>query len=279
MTDLANKADEAELDLELRLLLEAIYVKYSYDFRGYSLTAMHRGMEQVMAALGCSTLSQVQDRIFRDRRAFSDVLRLLTIPFSDMFRDPQYFRSLREMVVPHLRTYPSIKVWIAGCSTGEELYSMAILLAEEGLLDRSFLYATDINPEALRTAERGVYALERVQDFSTNYQLAGGRRSLSDYYTAAYGGVTFDRSLRARAVFSDHSLATDNVFAEVHLISCRNVLIYFDHALQQRAVGLFRDSLVHAGFLGIGMNETLRFCKGAGAFADFVPEHRIYRRR
>lgn len=279
MTDLPKQGNEAELDLELRLLLEAIYVKYSYDFRGYSVAAMRRGMEQVMAGLGCSTLSQVQDRIFRDRRVFSEVLRLLTIPFSDMFRDPQYFRSIREVVAPHLRTYPSIKVWIAGCSTGEELYSMAILLAEEGLLDRSFLYATDINPEALRTAERGVYALDQVPAFSANYQQAGGRRSLSDYYTAAYGRVTFDRSLRARAVFSDHSLATDNVFAEIHLISCRNVLIYFDHELQERAVGLFRDSLVHAGFLGIGMNETLRFCEGASAFTDLVPEHRIYRKR
>lgn len=279
MTAVPNKMDDADRDLELRLLLEAIYVKYSYDFRGYSTASMHRGMEQVMAGLGCSTLSQVQDRIFRDRRAFSTALRRLTVPFSDMFRDPEYFRSIREKVAPHLRTYPSIKVWIAGCSTGEELYSMAILLAEEGLLDRSFLYATDINPEALRVAERGVYSLDRVPAFTASYQRAGGRRSLSDYYTAAYGGVAFDRSLRARAVFSDHSLATDNVFTEAHLVSCRNVLIYFAPALQGRAVGLFRDSLVHGGFLGIGMRETLRFCKDASAFTDFVPEHRIYRRR
>lgn len=279
MTDEPDTADDADFDLELRLLLEAIYEKYRHDFRGYSLASMRRRMRQAAAALGCSTLSQVQDRILRDRRAFSEVLRLLTVPFSEMFRDPHYFLSIREKVVPLLSTYPSIKVWIAGCSTGEELYSMAILLAEEGLLERTFLYATDVNPEALRAAERGVYPLDRAQAFSASYQRAGGRRSLSDYYAAAYGGVAFVRSLRARAVFADHSLATDDVFAEVHLISCRNVLLYFDRALQERAIGLFRDSLVPGGVLGIGRSETIRSHSNAGAFIDLAPEHRIYRRR
>lgn len=278
MTDDPEAADGADFDLELRLLLEAVYEKYRHDFRGYSVASMRRRARQAAAALGCSTLSQVQDRILRDRRAFSVVLRLLTVPFSEMFRDPHYFLSIREKVIPALSTYPAIKVWIAGCSTGEELYSMAILLAEEGLLERTFLYATDVNPEALRAAERGVYALDRVQAFSANYQRAGGRWSLSDHYAAAYGGVAFDRSLRARAVFADHSLATDDIFAEVHLISCRNVLIYFDRALQERAIGLFRGSLVPGGFLGLGRGETIRSCTSAGAFLDFAPEHRIYRR-
>lgn len=278
-SDRADSAADADFDLELRLLLEAIHGKYCYDFRGYSLTSMRRRMKQAMAELGCRTLSQVQDRILRDRRAFSAVLQLLTVPFSEMFRDPPYFLAIRESVVPHLRTYPSIKVWIAGCSTGEELYSMAILLAEEGLLDRSLIYATDVNPEALRVAERGVYAAERMQAFGASYRRSGGRRSLSDYCAAAYGGVAFDRSLRARVVFADHSLATDSVFAEVHLVSCRNVLIYFDRELQSRSVGLFRSSLVHMGFLGLGMRETLRFSDHADAFLDFAPEHRIYRKR
>ncbi|MGK4005245.1 CheR family methyltransferase [Sorangium sp. So ce1036] len=282
MPDVAVSTDsveDADFDLELRLLLEAIHAKYCYDFRGYSFASMRRRMRQALTALGCDTLSQVQDRVLRDRRVFSEVLQLLTVPFSEMFRDPPYFLSIREQVAPHLRTYPSIKVWIAGCSTGEEVYSMAILLAEEGLLDRSLIYATDVNPEALVSAERGVYAFEQVRSFSANYQRSGGRRSLSDYYAAAYGGVAFDRSLRSRVVFADHSLATDSVFAEVHLVSCRNVLIYFNRALQSRAVGLFRDSLVHMGFLGLGMRETLRFSEHAGAFLDFMPEHRVYRRR
>ncbi|WP_437563121.1 CheR family methyltransferase [Sorangium sp. So ce542] len=278
MTEGLESGDEADVDAEIRLLVETIHRKYRHDFRGYSLASMRRRVKRAAAELGCGTLSQVRHRVLCDRRAFSTVLQSLTVPFSEMFRDPAYFLSIRERVAPRLAALPAIKIWIPGCSTGEELYSMAILLAEEGLLERTVLYATDVNPEALRAAERGVYALDRVQAFSASYHRAGGRRSLSDYYAAAYGGMMFDRSLRARAVFADHSLATDGVFAEVHLVSCRNVLIYFDRALKDRAVGLFRDSLAPQGFLGIGMRETLHFCESAGAFDDFVPEHRIYRR-
>ena len=164
-----------------------------------------------------------------------------------MFRDPSYFRAIREKVVPHLRTYPSLKVWVAGCSSGEELYSFVILFREEGLEHRTLFYATDINPDALRKAEAGIYDLDRIQLFTENHRKSGGKSSLSDYYTAAYGRASFDKSLRKRVVFSDHSLVTDAVFAEMHLISCRNVLIYFDRALQDRAFGLFKDSLARKG--------------------------------
>lgn len=207
------------------------------------------------------------------------LLRYLTVQVSEMFRDPDYFRAIREKVVPHLRTYPSLKVWIAGCSEGEELHSFVILFREEGLEDRTIFYATDINQEALHAAEKGVYALDRVQHFTENHRKSGGKSSLSDYYQAAYGRVSFDRTLRRNVVFSDHSLVTDAVFGEMNLISCRNVMIYFDKALQDRAIGLFKDSLPRKGFLGIGAKESLRFSRHADAFAEFVREEKIYQRR
>jgi len=186
---------------------------------------------------------------------------------------------LRRDVLPICATYPSLKIWIAGCSTGEELYSMAITLAEEGLLDRTILYATDVNEEALRKAEAGVYALDRVAGFSESYAKAGGKGSLSDWYTAAYGGVVFDRRLRRNVVFSDHSLSTDGDFTETHLVLCRNVLIYFDRELQDRAIALFEQSLVPHGFLALGSKENLRVSSHAHAFETFDRRERIYRKR
>jgi chemotaxis protein methyltransferase CheR len=196
-----------------------------------------------------------------------------------MFRDPGYYRTMRERVLPHLRTYPSLKVWIAGCSGGEELYSFVILFREEGLEERTLFYATDINQQALNSAAAGIYALDRIKAFTENHQKSGGRSSLSDYYTANYGKAVFDKSLRNRVVFSDHSLVTDAVFAEVQLISCRNVMIYFDRSFQDRAIGLFRDSLSRHGFLGLGSKESLRFSDHAQAFVEFDREEKIYQRR
>jgi chemotaxis protein methyltransferase CheR len=209
---------------------------------------------------------------------FPQLLQMLTVQVSDMFRDPSFFRTLRERVVPFLRTYPSLKIWVAGCSSGEEVYSMAILLSEEGLLDRTMIYATDINAEALRRAEAGVYPLDRISSFTENHRNSGGHGSLSRYYTAAYGSAVFDRSLLKRVVFSDHSLATDNVFAEVQLISCRNVLIYFDRSLQDRALGLFRDALCRRGFLGLGAKESLHSSAHASDFTECAPPERWYQR-
>ncbi|WP_328275270.1 CheR family methyltransferase [Sphingobium sp.] len=266
-------------DIEIELLLEAIYRRYHYDFRHYARASIKRRLLQARGQLGFESISAMQERLLHDPAMLPRLLNYLTVQVSEMFRDPFYFRALREKVIPHLKTYPSLKVWVAGCSHGEELYSLAILFREEGLDSRTIFYATDINPEALKAAEAGVYPLADIRKFTENHQKSGARSSLSDYYTADYGRALFDKSLRAQVVFSDHSFVTDAVFAEVHLISCRNVLIYFDRALQDRALGLFRDSLTRKGFLGLGSKESLRFSSHGDAFADFVREEKIYQRR
>ena len=265
-------------DIELPLLLEAVYRKYHYDFRGYAAASLKRRLTQAMDRFGCQTLSQLQDRLLHEAALFPALLDFLTVQVSEMFRDPAYFRALREKVVPLLRTYPSLKVWVAGCSTGEEVYSMAILLQEEGLLERSLIYATDINAGALERAQAGIYDAARIGGFTENHRKSGARNSLSDYYTAASGKAVFDKSLRTNIVFADHSLSTDSAFSEVQLVSCRNVLIYFDRALQDRVLGLFRDSLCRKGFLGLGAKESLRFSSQAYAFSDFVAGDRIFQK-
>lgn len=265
-------------DIEIQLLLEAVFLRFHYDFRHYARASIKRRLLQARLHFGVSTITALQERILHDPDMMGQMLGFLTVQVSEMFRDPSYFRALREQVLPHLKTYPSLKVWIAGCSTGEEVYSMAILFKEEGLLDRTIIYATDINPHALAAAKAGIYPLDRIRKFTENHQKSGGRSSLSDYYTADYGRAVFDSSLRVNVVFSDHSLVSDAVFGEMQLISCRNVMIYFDRALQDRAVGLFKDSLSRNGFLGIGSKETLRFSRHADAFSDFVLPEKIYRR-
>lgn len=277
MTD-ATTSEKVE-DIEIRLLLEALYSRYHYDFRNYAMASVKRRLRQARVQLGFATFSALQENLLHDPDMLPRMLGYLTVQVSEMFRDPSYFKAIREKVVPHLRTYPSLKVWVAGCSNGEELYSLVILFREEGLEDRTLFYATDINHDALTTAESGVFPLDRMQLFTENHRQSGGKSSLADYYHAAYGRVSFDKSLRRNAVFSDHSLVTDAVFGEMNLISCRNVLIYFDRVAQDRAVGLFRDSLARKGFLGIGAKESLRFSEHAGAFADFVREEKIYQRR
>jgi chemotaxis protein methyltransferase CheR len=266
-------------DIELQLLIDAIYLQYHYDFRGYAVASLKRRLQTAMDRLQCRSLSQLQDRVLHDPAVLPALLEYLTVQVSEMFRDPAYVRSLRETVVPLLRTYPSLKVWVAGCSTGEEAYSLAILLREEGLLPRTLIYATDINAQALHKAEEGIYDVDRIAGFTENHRLSGARSSLSDYYTAAYGRALFDSSLKQHIVYSDHSLATDSVFAEVQLISCRNVLIYFNRELQDRAVGLFRDALCRKGFLGIGARESLRLSPHAAAFVELVREDRIFQKR
>jgi chemotaxis protein methyltransferase CheR len=266
-------------ELEMRLLLDAVYHRFQYDFRQYSPASVRRRLTLALRALSCNTFSALQDRVLHDPSTFPVLLSYLTVQVSDLFRDPRYFRVLRERVVPVLRTYPSVKIWIAGCSNGEEVYSFAILLREEGLLDKTLIYATDINADALQAAEAGIYALDRMKLFTANHQASGGTCSLSSYYTARYGSAVFDRTLRKNVVFSDHSLATDTVFGEMQVVSCRNVLIYFERPLQDRAVGLFRDSLCVRGFLGLGAKETLRFSRHEADFELVAAEERWYRRR
>jgi chemotaxis protein methyltransferase CheR len=268
-----------DFDIEMQLLIDAIYLKYHFDFRAYSTASLKRRLRAAMTSFGCETLAQLQDQVLHDPAVFLTLLGFLTVPVSEMFRDPSYFRSLRDQVIPVLRTYPSLKVWVAGCSSGEEVYSVAILLREEGLLERTLIYATDINPQTLEKAEAGVYELDRIAGFTENHRRSGARSSLSDYYTAAYGRAVFDKALKKQIVFTDHSLATDSVFAEVQLVSCRNVLIYFNRQLQDRAIGLFRDSLCRKGFLGIGSKESLRFSSHADAFVELVKEDRLFQKR
>lgn len=274
----AQMNPRVDMDLELGHLLDAIFQKYHYDFRNYSEASLKRRLTLSLTYFGCESLTRLRERILHEPKVFGELLRFLTVQVSDLFRDPSYFRSIRDKVVPYLKTYSSLKIWVAGCATGEEAYSLAIVLAEEGLLDRTLIYATDIHPESLRVAEEGIYYLERFARFSESYLQAGGRASLSDYYTAQYSSVMLDRALRKSILFSDHSLATDVAFAEVEFVSCRNVLIYFERELQERAIGVLRDSLCRKGFLGLGTKETLRFSKHANAFVEFVPEDRIYQR-
>ena len=268
----------AASDVELDLFLEALYRLYHYDFRSYSRVSLQRRADVARSRLECATLSDLQRRLLHEPAVLPTIIDAMTVQVSEVFRDPGYYLSLRREVIPHLSTFPSLKVWVAGCADGEELYSLAILFREEGLFDRTLFYATEINRRALAKAEAGVYDMDRMAQFSQNYQQSGGRASLSDYYTAAYGRAAFDRSLRRKTVFTEHNLATDQVFSEVHLVSCRNVLIYFDGTLQDRALGLFADSLARGGFLGLGTHETLRFSTHSDLFSAFDDAQRIWRR-
>ena len=260
-------------------LIASIYRHYHYDFRHYAATSLRRRLQLAVTRLHCASLDELHARVLSDPELFRNLLDYLTVQVSEMFRDPGYFLALRREVLPVLATYPSIRIWVAGCSTGEEAYSFAILLHEEGLLARSQIYATDINARALQSAEAGIYDIARIADFSRNHQRSGARHSLSDYYATGYGNAVFDRSLRRHMVFSDHSLATDSVFSEVQLVSCRNVMIYFDRVLQDRAIGLFADSLCQRGFLGLGARETLRFSAHASRFAEASRAERIYQKQ
>lgn len=273
-----STADDLPTD-DLDALLDAIFEDYHYDFRAYARASLLRGVTRAKISLGASSIHGLIRMLSDDPAVFSELLRHLTIQVSDFFRDPNYFAAFRNDVVPHLATYPSLRIWVPGCGTGEEAYSIAIILHEEGLLERSLIYATDIAAHALETAATGIYDIGRVRGFSENYFQAGGRASLSDYYRARDSSTAFSRMLRRHILFSDHSLATDSVFAEVQMVSCRNVLIYFDRDLQTRAVDLFREAICPRGFLGLGANETLVYTEHARAFEPFAAAERIYRLR
>ncbi|MDB5936383.1 MAG: chemotaxis protein CheR [Massilia sp.] len=272
------KIQPSAVDIELRMLIEAVYLQYNYDFRDYTGASQKRRVLHALREMDCDSISALQARVMHDPAAFSQLLQYLTIPVTEMFRDPSFFAALREHVVPFLKTYPSLKIWIAGCSTGQEVYSMAIMLREEGLLERTLMYATDINPQSLETARRGVFPLEHMQLYTENYQAAGGKRAFSDYYTAAYGGAIFDKTLMDNVTFADHSLSTDSVFAETHLVCCRNVMIYFNKRLQDRVYGLFHESLCHRGFLALGSKESIEFSAFGGKFEPLSRRERVYRK-
>ena len=268
----------AIFDIEVKLFIQAVFMKYNYDFRDYSLASVKRRLNSVLAIHHIKSISALQEKVLHEPEFFTTVLQYMTISTTEMFRDPEYFKAFREKVIPYLRSYPSIKIWVAGCSSGEEAYSFAIILKEEGLLNRVMIYATDINPVILEKAKSGIYRLDDMKKYSLNYQESGGKASLSDYYNANYNAVVIDPELKKNIIFADHSLATDSVFSEMQFVSCRNVLIYFDKKLQDRAITLFHDSLSMKGFLGIGSKESLKFSKMSGNFENWLSSERLYRK-
>lgn len=271
---------DEHFDQDIKSFIDGVYEKYSYDFRNYAMASIKRRLTTVLKKYEFKSMSDLREKVLDDPNFFMSVLQFLTVPTTEMFRDPSYYLAVREKVLPILKTYPSIKIWIAGCSTGEEVYSFVIMLKEEGLLDRTTIYATDINPVSLKKAEDGVVSVDRIREYTPNYQKAGGKGNLSDYFIGQYDGVMlFDKNLKKNVVFADHSLATDSVFSEVQMVSCRNVLIYFTRDLQDRAFGLFRESLVRGGILGIGAKESLRFSNQSNYFSELAKEERIYQRK
>jgi chemotaxis protein methyltransferase CheR len=266
-------------DIEIKLLLEAIFLKYGYDFRNYANESIKRRICQRLMLSKLPSISAMQHQLLTDKAFFETLLLDFSINVTEMYRDPSFYLALRKNVIPILKTYPYIKIWHAGCSTGEEVYSMAIFLKEEGLLNRSLIYATDINEIALKKAREGIYPVDKIKDFTLNYQKAGGRESFANYYTARYEAVIMNKSLKKNMIFAQHNLATDNEFGEMHLIMCRNVIIYFDNDLENRVFGLFNNSLIRQGFLCLGSKETLSFSKYAKCFEEFVSSEKIYRKK
>ena len=264
--------------LELELLLEAVFRLYGYDFREYARTSMRRRVANIMRQEGVETISALQNRVLHDRVSWERFLNGISVNVSAMFRDPGFFRAFREHAVPLLRTYPFIRVWQAGCSLGEEAYSLAILLEEEGLYDRSLIYATDINEITLRQAREGIYPAELMQKYTQNYLQAGGQRSFSEYYTARYELAILRPTLQRNIVFSQHNLVSDGPFNEFNVILCRNVMIYFNRPLQERTHALFESSLGKFGILGLGARESLRFMPQERLYESLVPNEKLYRR-
>jgi len=273
-----SKKRETE-SIEIDLLLDAVFKQYGYDFRQYARSSIDRRVRHFLMKSGCSTISEMIPRLLRDEPFFGEMVRAFSITVTEMFRDPHVYASIRENVVPFLKTYPFIKAWHAGCATGEEAYSLAIVLKEEGLYDKTTIFATDFNDEVLEKAKQGIYAIEKVKQITKGYQAAGGRESFSEYYQAKYGAAAISGQLRDNITFANHNLVTDRVFGEMHLILCRNVLIYFDRELQDRVLGLFDESLVRGGFLCLGTKESLAFSGVESRFEPIDKKAKIYRKR
>ena len=270
---------DAELErLEIELLLEGIYRHYGFDFRAYAYASIRRRLWKRIEAEELSSISDLQALVLHDTPAMERLLFDLSISVTAMFRDPGFYQVFRSEVVPLLRTYPFIRIWHAGCSTGEEVYSTAIVLEEEGLLDRTRVYATDINDVVLKQARAGIFPLNRMQEYTENYIGAGGKRSFSEYYTALYDGALFSPTLTRNVVFSQHNLVTDSSFAEFNVIFCRNVLIYFDRNLQNQVHELFYQSLAMFGVLALGSKESLRFSNYESCYEKIDRREKLYRK-
>lgn len=263
-------------DIEVELFIHAMQRRHGYDFSEYAPASLKRRVQQLVRTHDTGTISELNRRLLHETGFVTRVIEGLSVPVSEMFRDPPVFRALRDKVLPVLASYPEINIWQAGCAHGQEVYSLAILLEEAGLYDRTRIYATDFNDAALHTAAEGIYATRDARDWSRNYLEAGGLKSFSDYYSARYEFIKLDQRLRRNVTFFNHNLVTDEVFCEAHLILCRNVLIYFNNALQDRTLALFRDSLVRGGFLCLGTRENIDFSPAAASFNDIDAGLRIY---
>ncbi len=265
--------------IEIEFLLEGIFRRYGYDFRSYSPAHIKRRLINKMKQNKFRSLSEMQHHVLHDKNFFNSLLKDLSINVTEMFRDPAFYVALRKEVIPILKTYPFIKVWHAGCASGEEVYSFAILLKEEGIYDRTQIYATDFNNNILEVARKGIYPVDRIKEYTVNYQKAGGKYSFTDYYLAKYNSAIIDQALKKNIVFAEHNLVTDTVFAEMHVIICRNVLIYFNRDLQNKVIRLFNESLVHGGFLGLGTKETIQFSNYNAQYTDVNKELKIYKKK
>ncbi|MFL5944116.1 MAG: CheR family methyltransferase [Gaiellaceae bacterium] len=265
-------------DIELELLLEGIYRRYGFDFREYAPASLRRRVWRRAHAEGLRTISALQDKLLHDPACMERLLLDLSINVTAMFRDPTFYVAFREKVVPLLRTYPFTRIWVAGCSTGEEVYSLAILLQEEGVYERTRIYATDINESVLERARSGVFPLDKMREYTQNYIKAGGERAFSEYYLAKYDGAQFQRSLVENVVFAQHNLVSDRSFNEFNVIVCRNVMIYFDRALQDHVHRLFYESLMTFGVLALGAKESIRFSPHEQSFEDLDAHERLYKK-
>ena len=264
--------------IELSLFLEAMNQRYGYDFRHYAQASVKRRVRRLLAKSGYPTISEMIPKLLYDEAFSQFVIGDFSIAVTEMFRDPEFYGSIRKKVVSYLETYPFTKIWHAGCATGEEVYSLAILLQEEGLYDRATIFATDFNEAVLEKAKEGIYALRDIRQYTTNYQKAGGTRPFAEYYHAQYKSAIMNQSLKSNITFASHNLVTDGVFGEMHLIFCRNVLIYFDKTLQNRVLSLFADSLNYGGFLCLGSKETLEFSSVADHFKVIDEQAKIYQK-
>lgn len=271
--------DMSSEDIEVELLLDAIYKKYGYDFRGYSRDHIKRRVQSRLWISKLSNISEIQHMVLINETFFRRILIDFSINVTEMFRDPSFFLSIRKEVIPVLKTYPHVKIWHAGCSTGEEAYSMAILLKEEGNYGRSQIYATDFNEYSINKAKEGIYPITEIKGYTYNYQKSGGRACFSDYYTAKYDFALLDKALKQRIIFAEHNLVNDSVFGEMQMIVCRNVLIYFNKSLKNHVIKLFYDSLCSGGFLCLGPKESLQFSEFKDYFEPIVESDRIFRKK
>jgi len=275
-----NEKELLEIEnIELKLLSEAIYLRYGYDFKDYTKSHLKRRVLRRVKLDDLKNITQLTERLLYDRNALEQILLDLSINVTEMFRFPQFFKDLRENVIPILKTYPSVNIWHAGCSTGEEVISMAILLKEEGLLNRVNIYATDINKKVLEIAKEGIYPIEEVKKWTKNYQNTGGKKSFSDYYVAKYDHAIFDQDLLKNVTFLEHNLVIDKTFIDANLIICRNVLIYFNKKLQNQVLELFEESLIPGGLVGIGSKENLRFTSVNENFESITAASKIYKKK